>query len=133
MVHIIETVFGGFVTKHNIEFKEMQSLEDAQNAIKEIGSDPDSIPIMSPKMVHRVIQINNVVLQDAIIIKQDMLSVGGEVAVPKKTFELHQEKASILVSGTVHQHRLLIGKLQRHYSRIQNIAIELEIIMDKIK
>ncbi|MBS3778444.1 MAG: hypothetical protein KGY50_04035 [Candidatus Thermoplasmatota archaeon] len=132
MVHIIETVFGEFVTKHNIEFKEMQSLEDAQNAIKEIGSDPNSIPIMSPKMVHRVIRINNVVLQDAIIIKQDMLSVGGEVAVPKKTFELHQEKASILVSGTVHQYRLLISKLKRHYSRIQKIAIELETIMDKI-
>lgn len=120
------------MTKHNIEFKKIQSLKEAQNAIKKMGSDPNSIPIMSPKMVHRVIQINNVVLQDAIIIKQDMLSVGGEVAVPKKTFELHQEKASILVSGTVHQHQLLIGKLKRHYSRIQKIAIELEAILDKI-
>ena len=88
MVHIIETVFEEIVTKHKIQLKSVHSLKEASQAIQEIGSDPDSIPIMSPKMVHRVIQIDDVILQDAIIIKQDMLSIGGEVAVPKKTFEL---------------------------------------------
>ncbi len=117
---------------HYIQIKNIRSLNEAASAIKEIGSDPESIPIMSPKMVHRVIQINNVILQDAIIIKQDMLSIGGEVAVPKKTFELHQDTATILISGTIHQHRILIQKLQRHYSRIKQIAFELEKIVEEI-
>ncbi|HMA83637.1 MAG TPA: hypothetical protein VKP59_05345 [Candidatus Thermoplasmatota archaeon] len=120
------------MTTHSIHIREIHSLEEAHQAIIKIESDPNSIPIMSPKMVHRVIQIDNVVLQDAIIIKQDMLSIGGEVAVPKNTFELHQEKASILLSGTLHQHRLLITKLKRHYSRIKKIAFELEKIVDSI-
>jgi dihydropteroate synthase len=120
------------VTIHKIKVRNIQSLKEASSAIKEIGSDPESIPIMSPKMVHRVIQIEDVLLQDAIIIKQDMLSIGGEVAVPKKTFELHQEKATILVSGTIQQHRELILKLQRHYPRIQKISYDLENIMEKI-
>jgi len=121
------------VNEHNIQFRPIHTLGDAYEAIHEIGSDPYSIPIMSPKMVHRVIQIDNVVLQDAIIIKQDMLSIGGEVAVPKKTFELHNETATILVSGTIQQHQLLITKLKRHYSRIQKIAEEIQLLIETIK
>ena len=119
--------------KHNIHFRSIKSLTDASEAIHEIGSDPYSIPIMSPKMVHRVVQIDNVILQDAIIIKQDMLSIGGEVAVPKNTFELHGESATILVSGTIQQHLVLITKLKRHYTRIQKIAEELQLLIETIK
>ena len=121
------------MNEHNVKFRAIQSVKDASDAIKEIGSDPNSIPIMSPKMVHRVVQIDNVILQDAIIIKQDMLSIGGEVAVPKNTFELHNETATILVSGTIQQHQLLITKLKRHYSRIQKIAEELKLLIETIK
>ncbi|MDG6218710.1 MAG: hypothetical protein QCI00_04635 [Candidatus Thermoplasmatota archaeon] len=120
------------MTQHKMRFKEIQTLKEASLAIGEIGSDPASIPIMGPKMIHKVIQIDHVQLQDAIIIKQDMLSIGGEVAVPRKTFELHKEKATILVSGSLHQLRMLIEKLKRHYPRIQQIAIELETMVDQI-
>ncbi len=121
-----------FVAEHYMKMKSIHSLKEANQLIEYIGSDPNSIPIMSPKMVHRVIEINDVVLQDAIIIKQDMLSIGGEVAVPKNTFDLHQKKATILVSGTVHQLRELIIKLKRHYSRIQQISQELEELVKTI-
>ena len=63
-------------------------MKHAKKLIKQIGCDPESIPIMAPKMIHHVIQLDNIQLQDAIIIKQDMLSVGGEAAVPKHTFKL---------------------------------------------
>jgi dihydropteroate synthase len=73
-----------------------------------------------------------VVLQDAIIIKQDMLSLGGEVAIPREAFELKKNPAAILIMGTVAQHRELVGKLQRHYPRIKEIAIELAGVLEKI-
>ena len=56
---------------------DINTLEEAKKEIKEIGSDPQSIEIMAPKIISKVIKVNNVVLQDAIIIKQDMLSIGG--------------------------------------------------------
>jgi len=108
------------------------TLDEAKKAIQDIGSDPKSIPIMAPKMVSKVIRLDDIVLQDAIIIKQDMLSIGGEVAVPKETFELHTEKASILISGTMQQLKDLIVKLRRHYPRIQSIANELEHFIEEI-
>ena len=83
------------MTEHNPRFVEVKTLNDAKKAIEEVGSDPQSIDIMAPKAISKVIRLENVLLQDAIIIKQDMLSIGGEVAVPRHTFELHQKKGNI--------------------------------------
>ncbi len=88
---------------------------------------------MAPKAISKVIKLENVVLQDAIIIKQDMLSIGGEVAVPKNTFDLHEKTGDILVIGTLKQLNELVDKLNRHYSRLKNIAKELEILLKEVK
>jgi len=114
-------------------FLDIKTLEDAKKEIKKIGSDPYSINIMAPKAISKIIKLQNVVLQDAIIIKQDMLSLGGEVAVPKHTFELHEKKGDILIIGTIKQLNELVNKLKRHYSRIKKIAIELETTLKEIK
>ena len=111
----------------------ISTLPDAQKAIEGIGSDPQSISIMAPKMVFRVIKLDTIILQDAIILKQDMLSIGGEVAIPKEAFDLHTENASILLSGTLQQFNILIQKLKRHYPRIQTIARELEELIEEIE
>jgi dihydropteroate synthase len=121
------------MTPHNPTLRDVCSLADAKNEIEAIGSDPNSIKIMAPKMILKIIKLENVVLQDAIIIKQDMLSIGGEVAIPKDAFELRQRRADILVIGTLTQLRGLVGKLKRHYPRIQAIAAELTVLLKKIR
>jgi len=87
---------------------------------------------MAPKAVFKVIKLEQVVMQDAIIIKQDMLSLGGEVAISQDAFELKKNPADILVMGTVTQLQELIGKLQRHYPRLQAIAVELAFLLKKV-
>jgi hypothetical protein len=117
---------------HHPRFITIDSLATARTEIQKIGSDPGSIDIMAPKAVFKIIRLEQVVLQDAIIIKQDMLSLGGEVAIPREAFELQKNPAAILVMGTVAQLQELIGKLQRHYPRIQAIAAELATVLEKI-
>ena len=121
------------MTEYNPKIIDVKTLDDARHEIKQIGSDPASIEIMAPKTISKVIKLENILLQDAIIIKQDMLSIGGEVAVPRDTFELHNEKGSIIVIGTVKQLNDLVGKLSRHYNRLKKIAEELELILKDIK
>ena len=121
------------MTEYNPHIIEVKNLEDAKNAIKKIGSDPLSIEIMAPKAISKVIKLENIILQDAIIIKQDMLSIGGEVAVPKNTFELHKETGDILVIGTIKQLHELVEKLNRHYSRLKNISQELSVLLKDVK
>ena len=112
---------------------DIKTLNEAKQEIRNIGSDPESIEIMAPKAILKVIKLENVILQDAIIIKQDMLSIGGEVAVPKNTFELHEKIGNILIIGTLKQLSELVLKLKRHYSRLKNIANKLEILLMDVK
>ena len=86
---------------------------------------------MAPKMITKIIKLHEVLLQDAIIVKQDMLSVGGDVAVPRNTFELHEDTATIIVIGTIAQHRQLVKKLRRHYPRIQTLASEISSVLEE--
>ena len=120
------------MTEHNPKYVDIKTLKDAKNEIQRIGSDPYSIDIMAPKAISKVIKFENVLLQDAVIIKQDMLSIGGEVAVPKHTFELFKQKGDILIIGNLHQLRTLVEKLNRHYSRLKNIAKELNMILKEV-
>jgi len=117
------------VAEHNPSIVDIHTISDAKKEIRSIGSDPNSVEIMAPKAITKVIKLENIVLQDAIIIKQDMLSIGGEVAVPKDTFKLHDKTGDILVIGTLKQQRDLVKKLNRHYPRLKNIARELENIL----
>lgn len=121
------------MTEYNPHIIDVKTLEDAKDAIKKIGSDPQSIEIMAPKAISKVIKLENVILQDAIIIKQDMLSIGGEVAVPKNTFELHKKTGDILVIGTIKHLNELVEKLNRHYSRLKNISQELAVLLKDVK
>lgn len=121
------------MTKYKPKFIDVKTLQDARKEIKKIGSDPQSIEIMAPKAISKVIKLENVLLQDAIIIKQDILSLGGEVAVPKNTFELHDKTGNILVMGTIKQLHELVDKLDRHYTRLKNIAKELAVLLRSIK
>jgi dihydropteroate synthase len=117
---------------HNPRFISIDSLLAARKEIQKIGSDPNSIDIMAPKAIFKVIKLEHVVLQDAIIVKQDMLSIGGEVAIPKDAFELKDRCTDILIMGTITQLRELIGKLERHYPRIQIISKELSVLLKEI-
>lgn len=121
------------MTEYNPKIIDIKTLNDARKEIENIGSDKESIDIMAPKAISKVIKLKNVLLQDAIILKQDMLSIGGEVAVPRDTFALSGEKADILVIGTIAQHRLLVKKLKRHYPRIKKIGTELDIVLKDFK
>ena len=121
------------MTEHNPKILDIKTLENAKDEIRKIGSDPQSIEIMAPKAISKIIKLENIVIQDAIIIKQDMLSIGGEVAVPKNTFELHEKTADILVIGTIKQLNELVNKLNRHYSRLKDIAKEISVLLKDVK
>ena len=114
-------------------FVDIKTIKEAKNQIKNIGSDPESIEIMAPKAIMKIIRVDNVVLQDAIIIKQDMLSLGGEVAVPKNTFKLHDKTGDILIIGNLRQLNDLVGKLNRHYSRLRKISEQISFLIKDVK
>ena len=88
---------------------------------------------MLPKLFGINIRIKNVEPQDAIILKQEMLSVGGDVAISSKTLPPNAEKTDILVMGNMKQIKKLVSKIKRQYNRLSNMGSYIEEILDNLE
>lgn len=95
----------------NIRIKTISSLKEAQGEIAKIGSDKRAIALMAPKAVHLVIKVEELAAPTANILKQEMLSVGGECAIARDALTLKQKKTDILLMGTIKQYERVLEKL----------------------
>lgn len=90
-------------------------IDDTARAKKEIGligADSAGVGAMTPKAVHRVIRVENISAKAAVILKQEMLSKGGEAAVSRAVGNFSAETTDVLLMGTVKQFNRLILKLK---------------------
>ena len=93
---------------------EIDNLSTAEKELLKIGSDKVGVEIMTPKAVSRVVKIKGLKPPAANIIKQEMLSLGGEAANAYGTIDQSVELTDLLVFGTVKQLCQLIDKLKIH-------------------
>jgi hypothetical protein len=100
--------------------------ESCLDVMREIGTEEEGIAYMKDKCAFRRILIKDVRNAIANIIKQEMLSIGGEVAVNKGCVNCSVEKSDILVMGTVKQINKLIRKMKVQVSESKSIAEEMQ-------
>ncbi|MGE4273892.1 MAG: dihydropteroate synthase [Desulfitobacterium sp.] len=84
---------------------------ESKKAMEIIGSDPGGIAQMAGKPLGRALKIENVPLHVAHILKQEMLSLGGDAAVHRNVIVNKIEATDMLLVGTVKQFRKLSQKL----------------------
>jgi dihydropteroate synthase len=80
------------------------------------------IKIMLPKAQFRTVKIKDLPVTQANIIKQDMLSFGGDAATAMGTINHSIKKTDILIFGTLQQFKNLTSKLKHQYFGLKNIA-----------
>jgi len=90
----------------------MRSLGHAERAIRSIGCHDGGIPIMAPKALHFTLRLEGVDSRAAVIMKQEMLSAGGEAAVCMGVIGLSAKRTDILVMGTRKQLLRAASKLK---------------------
>ncbi|MBN2719997.1 MAG: dihydropteroate synthase [Proteobacteria bacterium] len=78
-----------------------------------MGVDPGGIGIMEEKGRLLLVRLDDVDLKAALILKQDMLSIGGDVALCRKAASLEIKKTPALIVGTVGQIRKLSEKIRQ--------------------
>ncbi|HOD70942.1 MAG TPA: dihydropteroate synthase [Deltaproteobacteria bacterium] len=76
------------------------------------GADPASLPYMEPKLSCRNVLLEGVKLYAANILKQSMLSIGGDVAVHRGVISGKVAASDCLVTGDLRHYRLLVEKLR---------------------
>ncbi len=95
-----------------------------------LGADPAGIRIMAPKGLWRAVRLDGVPNMAANILKQEMLSKGGEAAVSRDIYRGEGGRTGVLILGTALQYERLIAKLRLQPMRsLHEIADELQALL----
>ncbi len=97
-----------------------------------MGVDPVGIDIMEGKSRHHLIRLDDVDLRAALILKQDMLSLGGEAALCREAAGLAIRKTPVLLMGTTRQMRGLVSKLWEQPFKLADLSRSIEELLDTI-
>ena len=100
----------------------IRNLEEAAAMFKQIGVDPYGIDAMASKSININILIEDQPCKIANIIKQEMLSVGGDAAVARGSVSCSVPVSDILIMGTIKQISALIRKIEKQPFGLNLIA-----------
>lgn len=96
--------------------------EEGRKELRRIGVDPYGIEAMCPKMSNHNVLLEGLECKVANILKQEMLSVGGDVAVSRGSVECSVEKTDALILGTEKQIGILADKIALQPFGLKEIA-----------
>jgi len=85
---------------------------EVAKTMRDIGVDPAGIKIMLPKALSLAIRLNTINNVTANILKQEMLSLGGDAAVARGSLTGKTKKTDVLLLGTLLQLKSLAAKLK---------------------
>lgn len=105
-----------------VRFLEIKSIEKARSEMERIGVDPAGIEIMAPKQFHYNFKVEGLSAAQANVVKQDMLSIGGEAAVARGAASCTIKTTDAIISGTLKQFNSLIQKLQYQSFGLPKVA-----------
>ncbi len=100
----------------------IKNLEEAAAIFKKIGVDPYGIDAMASKTININILLENQPCKIANIIKQEMLSVGGDAAVARGSVSCSVPASDILIMGTIKQILALVRKIEKQPFGLNLIA-----------
>ena len=102
----------------NPEILKIKKLKDAEEEIKKLNVNETGVKIMAYKAVHMCVKFKDVETKTANLLKQEMLSRGGDVAVSRKAGSFEAEETDIIIMGTLAQFVRLIKKM-KHQSAFE--------------
>lgn len=104
---------------------------EVKKEMKKIGVDPAGIDIMLKKSIFRIVKLHNIRNAMANILKQEMLSIGGDVAVNKGCVNCIVEKSDILIMGTKKHFLELTKRMYSQVSEGKDIAKQIENVINE--
>ena len=105
---------------------EGDSLVEVARAIEATESDPEGVAIMTRKGRIFPVRLDDVPLKAAPILKQEMLSVGGDAAHARGVADHSVAATPVVLLGTWGQYRLLLPKLRRQPFGLARLAEEVD-------
>lgn len=104
----------------------LRDLLEVRAALQQARVSGAGVGIMEKKALFRVVRVNGLDVRAANILKQEMLSRGGEVATSREVYELAGGSADCLIMGTLAQFERLLPKLRQQPFGLRKLAGSLE-------
>lgn len=89
----------------------IKNIEDAKRELDKIGVSWQGVIVMAPKTLGLSIKLTDVKVGAANILKQEMLSIGGDAAVARGVVEGSVSRSDVILLGEVDKIKKLIKKL----------------------
>jgi dihydropteroate synthase len=100
----------------------LRDVGEVRALMKRIRVSTGGTDIMDKKALFRVVRVTGLDVRAANILKQEMLSRGGEVATAREVYELGGDEAECLVLGTLTQFERLLPKLKDQPFGLRDLA-----------
>jgi dihydropteroate synthase len=107
----------------------VKSPAEAERQLAEIHIDPFNIRNMAPKMVHRLLLLEGVNAREGALLKQEMLSLGGDAALSGNTHD-GESPGVVILMGTDKQLRRLCAMFMEHPFGLPSLAAEIKRVLD---
>ncbi|MEL7568660.1 MAG: dihydropteroate synthase [Dehalobacterium sp.] len=110
----------------NLRIVSIKDFKTAKKYLGEAGASRGGQAIMQSKALFYTVMVENVSDPAANILKQEMLSKGGDCAIHRDALIHKTGKSSVLLMGTLRQYKELLLKLKGQPFRLSQISQELE-------
>ena len=110
----------------------IHNMREARSFLQEIGVDSGAYAYLLPKAVYRCLKLKNISCRAANIIKQEMLSKGGDAAVKRDALSF-EGSTDVLLMGSIKHYRLLLDKLRLQPFGLKKLAAEIQNILDAVE
>lgn len=110
------------------------SAEFLEKEMRKIGAHPDSFCIFKRKANIILLKLFNISTPAANVLKQEMLSVGGDAIVHKNSVDCKVKETDVILMGTKKHFDILLQKIENlNYFNLSNIAFEIKKYFNKEK
>ena len=110
----------------NLRMINFKTVEQVEKHLFEMDVGTHGTKIMTPKALFQCIQLEDVPIKISNILKQEMLSIGGEAAVAKGAVDSSIPVTSVLLMGTHRDYQKLIKKLKMQPFKLPKLGEQIE-------
>ncbi len=121
------------IDRHNVRIHTTRRTSDLEAMMERVGAEWAGTVRMVPKAVHYVIEIEGVRTPAALILKEEMLSKGGDAAIHRECITGRVERSDVILMGSEKVFRRAIAGLHGQPFSLKRIAREIRDAIDSFK
>jgi dihydropteroate synthase len=120
------------MTRFNLRILEWPTQVEARSSMAEIGAMQEGIQLMAPKALVRPVKLEGVVFAAAMILKQEMLSLGGDAVLSRDIYLSRDGQSDLILVGTCRHYERLLPKLRAQpLPSMQILGEELAVALER--